>query len=104
MQVNLGKCTIAPMQWIQVILQQITVPGKGRSADQLEAGYLGKLPTACGLPTPRHYKYVNIWVDHYFHYIFLTFSMRLKNCEKLYSLKLPSKAAFEAFAACHRVN
>lgn len=86
------------------IVANHTAPGKGDSVDQLEAGYPGKLPTACGLHTPRHYKYVSKWVDHYSHYIFLTFSTRLKNCKKLCPLKLPSKAAFEAFEACHHIN
>jgi hypothetical protein len=42
-----------------------TAPGQGISADQLEAGFPGCILTT---PTPKWYKFVNLWVDHYSRY------------------------------------
>jgi hypothetical protein len=51
-------------------------------------------------PYPRHYNYVNIWVDHHSHYIFPTFH----ETKELREAHLSSKDAFGAFAACHQVR
>jgi len=74
-------------------------PGDGVSVDQLEAGHPGKIPTTKGLPTVKHYKYCNIWVDHFTRYEYPTIH-ESKHATEL----IKSKKEFQQFAAKYNVN
>lgn len=75
------------------IAENHTLPGQGVSADQMEAGCPGKVPSTHSLLSHKSYKYINFWVDHATRYIFPTFH-ETKDLKSL----VDSKAAFEAFA------
>ena len=49
-----------------------TKPGDGISADQMEAGYPGLLPTTKGSPTKARYHYCNFWIDHHSRLVYVT--------------------------------
>jgi hypothetical protein len=74
-------------------------PSDGVSADQMEANYPGKLLTTKGLPTHKHYKYCNLWVDHYSRYIFPTFH-ETKDAKEM----IQSKLDFQTFAARQNIK
>jgi len=75
------------------IAENHTLPGQGVSADQMEAGCPGKVPSTHSLLSHKSYKYINFWVDHATRYIFPAFH-ETKDLKSL----VDSKAAFEAFA------
>jgi hypothetical protein len=74
-------------------------PGDGVSADQLEAGCPGIIPTSKGSPISAHYQFCNVWIDHHSRLIFLTMHQR-KDAREM----LQSKQAFEAFSKRHGVT
>jgi len=74
-------------------------PGDGVSADQLEAGCPGRIPTSKGLPTTKRYRYCNLWIDHSTRFVFPTFN-ETKHATEL----VASKTHFEAFAAKFHVK
>ncbi len=75
-----------------------TAPGDGVSADQLEAGCPGIIPTNKGSPIAAKYHYCNIWIDHFSKYIYLTMHQRKDAKEMVHS-----KLRFEAFCRKHGI-
>ncbi len=76
-----------------------TFPGQAVSADQLEAGSPGKIPTTKGLPTTRRYRYCNLWIDHFSRFVFPTFHET-----KAASDLVASKREFQNFAARYNIK
>jgi hypothetical protein len=74
-------------------------PGEGVSADQLEAGCPGRIPTTKGLPTTKRYRYCSFWIDHYSKFIFPTFHETKAAAELI-----ASKQAFQDFAARYQIK
>ena len=74
-------------------------PGDGCSTDGMEAGTPGRIFSTSGSPSPRRYKYVTFWVDHYSRYVHITMH-ETKKAEEL----LGSKNDFEDFASRHGVR
>jgi hypothetical protein len=76
-----------------------TKPGDGISADQMEAGYPGLLPTTKGSPTKARYHYCNFWIDHHSRLVYVTMHQK-----KDLSSLLQSKQEFEQFCSRHGVH
>jgi hypothetical protein len=74
-------------------------PGAGVSADQLEAGCPGLVPTTKGSPTTQRYRYCNVWVDHFSRLVYVTMHAS-KDAKEM----LNSKLEFEAFCKRHGVS
>ncbi len=82
-----------------VIGAQHDSPGAGMSADQLEAGFPGLIPTTKGSPAKQRYHYCNVWVDHYSRFVYTTMHTS-KDAKEM----LASKKEFEAFCLRHGVS
>jgi len=82
-----------------VIGSQHNFPGAGVSADQLEAGCPGLLPTTKGSPSTSRYHYCNVWVDHYSRFVYVTMH-QTKDAKEM----LASKIEFEGFCRQHGVT
>jgi hypothetical protein len=82
-----------------VIGAQHQAPGAGVSADQLEAGCPGLVPTSKGSPTTQRYHYCNVWVDHYSRFTYVTVHSTKEAKEML-----ASKKEFEAFCLRHGIK
>jgi hypothetical protein len=67
-------------------------PGAGISANQLEAGCPGIIPTTKGMPISQKYRYCNICIDHFSHLIYVIMHSK-KDAKEL----LHSKTSFENF-------
>jgi hypothetical protein len=76
-----------------------THSGHGVSADQLEAGCPGIVPTNKGSPTTSKYRYCNFWIDHFSRYIYVTMH-QTKDAKEM----LQSKREFELFSARYNVR
>jgi hypothetical protein len=53
--------------------QNHTKSGDDISADQMEAGYPGMLPTTKGSPTKARYHFCNFWIDHHSRLVSLSY-------------------------------